>query len=316
MKSSFLVSRLPAAAAVLLVSAATACAELGVVATTADFGAIAGEIGGALIRVSVLAQPAEDVHFVAPKPSYIAKLARADMVIEGGAELEVGWLPPLLDGSRNARLARGRPGHVACAEGLELLEVPTVLDRAKGDIHAMENPHFMTDPVNARHAADQICAALCAVDPANAATYRERTAAFTARLAARMDEWQKRLAPFKGSRVVAFHNSWPYFARRFGLTIDLFLEPKPGIPPTPAHLAEIIARMKAEHIGAILVEPYQNRRTAEKVAADTGAAVVDFTQYPGGVKGAKGGYIELMDYLVGTLADALGRAAGSGGRQP
>ena len=291
-----------------LAMALSGSAELNVVATTADFGSIARDIGGDLVQVSVLAQPAEDVHFVAPKPSYIAKLSRADVLIEGGAELEIGWLPPLVEGSRNTKVASGQPGHVACAQGLALLEVPSVLDRAQGDIHAMGNPHFMTDPANAEHAAEQICAAFCTVDPQNAPAYRNGLSAFTNRLAEKLAGWEKQMAPFQGRGVVAFHNSWPYFANRFGLKIDLFLEPKPGIPPTPAHLADVMARMKAEQINVVLVEPYQNRKTAEKVAAETGAAIVDYTQYPGGVKGAEGGYFELMDYLVNTVATALSTA--------
>jgi len=124
-------------------------------------------------------------------------------------------------------------------------------------------------------------------------------------LESKTKEWEKLLAPFKGQRLVAYHNTWPYFARQFGLNIDLFLEPKPGIPPTPVHLAEVVSRMKAEHVRVILVEPYQNRRTAEAVAADTGAMVVDVAQFPGGVKGTDKGYIELMDYLVNSIAKAL-----------
>lgn len=281
---------------------------LSVVATTADLGAIAREIGGGHADVSVLAKPTEDPHFVDAKPSHITRLARADMLIEGGAELEAGWLPPLLDGARNPRLEAGRPGRVSCAEGLALRDVPPVLDRSRGDVHAMGNPHFMTDPLGGRHAAGRIAAAYAAVDPANATAYAERLRAFAARLDARMADWQRRLAPFRGRRVVAYHNSWPYFADRFGLRIDLFLEPKPGIPPTPAHLAEVVAAMKAEGIGAIIIEPYENRRTAEMVSAKTGAAIVEFAQYPGGVKGTESGYVELCDYLVNALAEALGRA--------
>jgi zinc/manganese transport system substrate-binding protein len=291
-------------------------AALNVVATTADLGAIAREIGADAVQVTVLAKPTEDVHFVDPKPSYVAKLSRADVLIEGGAELESGWLPPLLEGARNPKLAAGQPGRVACAEGLALLEVPTALDRSKGDLHAMGNPHFMTDPLNARHAAQRICAALSEVDREYAAAYRQRLDAFVKHLDDKLGLWQKQLEPFKGRRIVAFHNSWPYFARRFGLRIDLFLEPKPGIPPTPVHLAEVIATMKAEKVGVILLEPHQNRRTAETVSAKTGAAVLEFSQYPGGVKGTEAGYIELMDHLVSVLATAMRHEAGSKELQP
>lgn len=279
--------------------------KLYIVATTADFGAIARAIGGDLVEVSVLAKPTEDPHFVDAKPSYIAKLGRADVLIEGGAELESGWLPPLIDNSRNSKLESGKPGHVMCAEGLALLEVPVTLDRSRGDIHAMGNPHFMTDPVNAGRVAERIAAAFCAADPDHAAAYGQKRDAFTKRLAEKIAAWQKQMAPLKGKTVVAYHNSWPYFANRFGVKIDLFLEPKPGIPPTPANLKDVISRVKADHIGVIVVEPYQNRRTAEKVTAETGAVIVEFSQFPGGVKDTDAGYIELIDHLVNALATAL-----------
>ena len=293
------------ASVALLAPPMTVRAAMKVVATTPDLGTIASTIGGDLVHVDSLAKPTEDVHFVDPKPSYVVKLAHADMLIEGGAELEVGWLPPLLEGARNAKLDAGQPGRVACAEGLPLLEVPSALDRAKGDIHALGNPHFMVDPENGRYAAQRICAALCEIDPAHKQAYEERFQSFTNRLDQCIVVWRKTLSPFVGRRIVAFHNAWPYFARSFGLKIDLFLEPKPGIPPTPVHLEEVVNRMKAEKIGVILVEPFQNRKTAETVAGRTGAVLVDFTQYPGGVKGAGPDYIELMDYLVNTLAKAL-----------
>jgi len=299
----------------LCLQGAAAERKLSVVVTTPDFGAIAREIGGDRIEVAVLAQAAEDVHFVAPKPSYITKLSKADVLIEGGAELEIGWLPPLIEGARNTKIAAGQPGHVACAEGLTLLEVPTELDRSKGDIHAMGNPHYMTDPVNARHAAEKIAKALVVADPQNATLYQERLKAFSDRMDEKLAGWQKQLEPFRGRRVVAFHNSWPYFASRFGLKMDVFLEPKPGIPPSPAHLAEVVTTMKAENIRVIVVEPYQNRRTAEKVSAQSAASIVDFTQYPGGVKGTEAGYIELIDHLVTALATALSDSGGTGGNK-
>jgi zinc/manganese transport system substrate-binding protein len=285
--------------------------KLKVVATTPDFGAIARAIGSNRVEVTVFAQPAEDPHFVTPKPSYIAKLSRADVLIEGGAELELGWLPPLLDGARNPKLALGQPGHIACAEGLALLEVPHTADRSRGDIHAMGNPHYMTDPAFARHAAERISEAFSKVDGKSAAFYQANLAAFTNRLSIKLVEWQKVMEPHKGKRIVAYHNSWPYFTDRFGLKNDIFLEPKPGIPPSPAHLAEVVTTMKAENIGVIIDEPYQNRKTAETVADRTGATIVSFTQYPGGVKGTEAGYIELIDYLVNSLATALQKSGAS-----
>ena len=305
MKIKTIILKTALALAVFLGTSASGLAKLNVVATTSDLGSIAHEIGGDLVQVTVLAKPMEDVHFVDPKPSYVVKLAHADVLLEGGAELEIGWLPPLLEGARNPKLGSGQPGRVGCAEGLSLLEVPALLDRSQGDLHAAGNPHFLIDPVNARHAAERIYSAFSEVDPAHRAGYREGLETFTRRLDEKLPAWQKALAPFSGRRVVAFHNSWPYFAQRFGMKIDLFLEPKPGIPPTPAHLAEVIDRMKAEKIGVIIVEPFQNRKTAETVANRTGAVLIDVAQYPGGIKGTEAGYIELMDYLVNTLANAL-----------
>jgi ABC-type Zn uptake system ZnuABC Zn-binding protein ZnuA len=192
-----------------------------------------------------------------------------------------------------------------CNQGVQLLEVPSTLDRSKGDIHAAGNPHYMTDPMNARIVAQHLAAALTELDPKSAETYQANLKKFTDELDAKMAEWQKLLAPYKGQEIVAYHNSWPYFAERFGLKIDLFLEPKPGIPPTPAHLAEVIMKMKEDKVRVIIVDPYLNRRTAETVAAKTDAHIVEVTQFPGGVKGTEGGYIAMMDYLVKAIAAAL-----------
>jgi zinc/manganese transport system substrate-binding protein len=280
-------------------------AKLNVVATTADLASIAKAIGGDLIDLTILAKPTEDPHFVDAKPSLILKLNRADVVIEGGAELEIGWLPRLLDESRNVKLAAGAPGHVACAQGVPLKEIPSTLDRSKGDIHAAGNPHYVVDPANAKIVAHNIAEAFCALDDKSAAAYRANSQKFTDALDAKLVEWQKKLEPFKGQQVVAYHNSWLYFGERFGLNIDLFLEPKPGVPPTPRHLAEVILKMKQDKVHVILVDPYLDRRTAETVAAKTDATVVDVVQFPGGIKGTEGGYIALMDYLVNSVAKAL-----------
>jgi zinc/manganese transport system substrate-binding protein len=277
-----------------------------VVATTPDFGAIASAVGGSEVSVTTLAKPTEDPHFVDAKPSFILKLNRADALIEGGADLEIGWLPALLDQARNNKLAAGAPGRISCSQGVQLVEVPATLDRSKGDIHAAGNPHYLTDPYNAKIVATHIAEGFSNLDPKSAETYRNNLKRFNEQLDAKLNEWQSLMAPFKDQQIVAYHDSWPYFARRFNLKLDLFLEPKPGIPPTPVHLAEVILHMRSDHIRAILVEPYQNRKTAQTVAADTGAAVVDVAQFPGGVKGTEGGYIELMDYDVHAVAKALG----------
>jgi ABC-type Zn uptake system ZnuABC Zn-binding protein ZnuA len=197
------------------------------------------------------------------KPSFIVKLNRADALIEGGAELEIGWLPPLLTGARNAKLAAGGPGYILANDGVQMLDVPSVLDRSKGDIHAAGNPHFVVDPENAKIIARHLADAFCALDAKGCDGYRANLKQFTDTLDAKLVEWQKALAPFKGQQVVAYHNSWIYFGNRFGLKVEIYLEPKPGIPPTPAHLVEVVTQMKAQNTRVIIVDPYLNRRTAE-----------------------------------------------------
>jgi zinc/manganese transport system substrate-binding protein len=293
---------------ILILFAATALAKLNVVSTTPDIASIAKEIGGEHIDLTTLAKPTEDPHFVDAKPSFIVKLNHADVLLEGGAELEIGWLPALLDQSRNTKLAAGAPGHVSCAQGVQLLEIPSTLDRSKGDIHAAGNPHYLVDPGNAKIAAQHIADAFCALDSKSADAYRANLKKFTDALDAKIADWGKIMAPYKGQQIVAYHNSWLYFGKRFGLAIDLFLEPKPGVPPTPTHLAEVITKMRAENVHVIIVDPYLNRRTAETVASKTSATVVEVTQFPGGVKGTEGGYIQLLDYLVNSVARALAGA--------
>ncbi len=275
---------------------ATAGARLNIVATTPDLGALAHAIGGDAIDLTVLAKPTEDPHFVDAKPSFIVKLNHADALIDGGAELEAGWLTPLLEGSRNAKIAAGQPGRIAASEGIALLEVPSVLDRSLGDIHASGNPHYLTDPVNSRIVAAHLARVFAALDEKSAATYQANLTKFNTELEAKLAGWQKLLAPYQGRPIVTYHNYWIYFARRFGFPMELFLEPKPGIPPSPAHLAEVITKMKAGHLQLIAVQPYQNRKTAETVASRTNAVVVDWPSFPSG-KGTEG-YLEWIDVLV------------------
>src|SRR5436190_204379 len=254
----------------LILSAILACAfsaeaKLNVVATLPDFGAVAREIGGDKVAVTVLAKPTEDSHFVDARPSFVVQLRTADVLIEGGAELEVGWLPPLLQNARNEKIDNGKPGRVVASQGIRLLEVPATLSRAAGDVHASGNPHFMVDPIIAKAVAAHIAQAFAAIDAANAATYQANYKKFEATIDAKLQEWGAKMLPFKGANVVAYHDSWVYFAHRFGFTIDTFLEPKPGISPSPSHLAEVIARMKAQKSKAIIVEPFHNRKIADKV---------------------------------------------------
>jgi len=288
----------------VFLSAFSAQAKLNVVATLPDFGSIARDIGGDKVNVTVLAKPTEDPHFVDARPSFVVALRSADVLIDGGAELELGWLPPLLQNARNAKLDVGKPGRVQASQGIRLMNVPTNVTRAAGDVHALGNPHFAVDPIIAKAIAQHIAQSFAAVDPPNAATYDANYKKFEGAINAKLQQWGATMLPFKGQHVAAYHDSWPYFGHRFGLEIDIFLEPKPGIPPSPSHLAEVITQMKAQKIKAIIVEPYHDRKIAERVASATGARVVDFAQYPGALPGTDT-YVELIDALVSRLAAAL-----------
>jgi zinc/manganese transport system substrate-binding protein len=288
----------------LMASANIATAQIRVVATTPDLASIAREIGGNKVSVLALAKPTEDPHFVDAKPSHIVTLNRADVLIEGGAELELGWLPPLLESARNSKIAQGARGRVVASAGIRMLDVPTSFDRSKGDIHSLGNPHFLVDPDNAKIVAKNIADHFAAVDPKNAAAYRANLAAFTNNVDLKTIQWVRALAPFKGAKVVTYHKDFVYFARQFGLSIIDELEPKPGIAPSPAHLARVIGAMKTQGGKVLLVQPYQNRRTAETVARQTGAKVLMMPQQPGAVSGADT-YTQMMDNLVNTLAAGL-----------
>ncbi len=288
--------------------APTTVKRLNVVTTTPDLAALAREIGGDAVEVKTLAKPSEDPHFVDAKPSHIVTLNRADVLIEGGAELEIGWLPPLLESARNDRLAAGTPGLIVAGQGLKMLEVPTTLDRARGDVHALGNPHFVVDPVYAKIVAGNIAEHFAQVDPAQAAMFRANLSKFDAAIDAKMVEWQKAMAPHRGAKIVTYHNDFIYFAERFKLVVVETLEPKPGIAPSPAHLAKVIATMNAQKVQAILVQPYQDRKTAETVARQTGATVLDVSQQPGALKGTDT-YIALIDTLVRTVSTALAARA-------
>ena len=305
MKSNNLHRAATLALIAIAATGASAAAQLRVVATTPDLASIAREVGGGKVSVVALAKPTEDPHFVDAKPSHIVTLNRADALIEGGAELELGWLPPLLENSRNGKIAAGAPGRIVASEGIKMLEIPTSFDRSKGDVHSLGNPHFLIDPVNVKIIARNIAEHFSQIDPKNAAAYNGNLARFNTKLDAKFADWQKQLAPYRGARIVTYHKDFVYLAQRFGLNIVDELEAKPGIAPSPAHLAEVIGKMKSMNAKAILVQPFQNRKTAETVARQTGATVLDVPQQPGAGPNTDS-YFDMMDHLVATLAAGLG----------
>ena len=279
---------------------AAAADKLRVVATTADLGALARAVGGDAADVTTLARPTEDPHFVDAKPSYIRTLNQADALVEGGAALEAGWLPPLLEGARNARLAAGALGRIVASDGITLREVPSQLDRSMGDVHPFGNPHYLLDPLNAKTVATAIATHLCGVDHAHCDDYRARATRFGETIDRKLPEWQAALAPVRGAKLVTYHKSFDYLAARFGFDIIDTLEPKPGIPPSPTHLAELVPHMQAAKVRLILVEAYRERQTPALVAAKTNARVVVLPIMPAG----NDDYVKLIDDDVREIAKA------------
>jgi zinc/manganese transport system substrate-binding protein len=299
-------STLLAALAALSLSA-PASAQIRVVTTTPDLASLAQEIGGNAVEVTALAKPTEDPHFVDAKPSHIVTLNRADLLIEGGAELELGWLPALLQSVRNTKIAAGAPGRISASLGVKMLDVPTSFDRSRGDVHALGNPHFLLDPANVKLVVAQIAEHFTQVAPGAAAIFQANLARFNTALDAKTPQWQAQLAPYRGAKIVTYHSDFAYLARSYGLDVVAALEPKPGIAPSPAHIAEVIGTMKSSGAKVILVQPFQNRRTAETVARQTEAAVVMLPHQPG-VSPGTDGWFALMDHTISTLAAALGAA--------
>jgi zinc/manganese transport system substrate-binding protein len=305
MKTMKLYKRAALAVFTIAGTASIAAAQMKVVATTPDLASIAREIGGSAVNVTALAKPTEDPHFVDAKPSHVVTLNRADVLIEGGAELELGWLPPLLENSRNAKIGAGAPGRVVASQGIRLIEIPTSFDRSKGDIHSMGNPHFLVDPLNAKIVAGNIAQHFSQVDPKNAATYRSNLAKFNSTIDSKLADWQRLLAPYKGAKIITYHKDFGYLGNRFGLQIVENLEPKPGISPSPAHLAQVIGVMKSSGARVILVQPFQNRRTAETVARQAGGIVLDVSQQPDGRPNTPT-YFAMIDNIVKSIATSLG----------
>ncbi|MFI5180631.1 MAG: metal ABC transporter substrate-binding protein [Thermoanaerobaculia bacterium] len=287
-------------------SPARAARKLRVVTTLSDFASLADAVGGDRVEAISLAKGYQDPHFVEPKPSFILKLHDADVLIVAGLELEIGYLPPLLDQSRNDTIRPTGKGYLDASVGCEILEKPTgQLTRAMGDVHPYGNPHFWLDPNNGRTIARAIAAKLSSLDPDGKAVYEKNLAAFEARLTDAEARWSKILAPFAGAKVVTYHRSWPNFAKYFKLDVVGYLEPKPGIPPTPQHKLEIINLMLEQKVPVILMEVYFDRKDPDFVASKTGAKVVVIPPSVGGIPEAKD-YISLFDVDVGAIARALG----------
>jgi ABC-type Zn uptake system ZnuABC Zn-binding protein ZnuA len=279
--------------------------KLTVVTATTDLAALAQEVGGDKISVESIAKGYQDPHFVEAKPSFLLKLRQADLLIVVGLQLEIGWLPPLINQSGNARIQVGAPGYLDASQFAEILDIPTgTVTRAMGDVHPLGNPHYWLDPANGRRIAKGIAGKLGDLDPSNTAYYQERFQDFDKRLAAAEQKWDAEMKPFHGRKVVTYHNSFPNFAKHFGLNVIGYVEPRPGIPPTPSHTIELIGLMKRENCKVILVEPYFDLKTPQAIARDTGGTVVQYLPSVGGEKQVTN-YFELFDYDIGLLTKAF-----------
>ena len=289
----------------LFLSSSAEAKKLKVVTTLSDFASLAQTIGGDRVEAESIAKGYQDPHFVEPKPSFILKLHDADMIVVAGLELEIGYLPPLLDQARNEKIRPTGAGYLDASVGCDILDRPTgLVTRAMGDVHPYGNPHFWLDPNNGRVIARAIAAKLTALDPAGASDYAKNLVDFEAKLKAAETRWTARLAPFKGAKIVTYHSSWPNFAKAFSLDVVGFLEPKPGIPPTPQHKLEIINLMNAQKVPLILMEVYFDRKDPDFVASKTGATVIMIPPSVGGEPAAKD-YLALFDVDVEKIAAAL-----------
>jgi len=304
----FVLTALVAAAAVP--SARVAPATLRIVTTTQDLASLASEVGGDKVTVVALAKGYQDPHFVDAKPSFITEVARADVLIVVGRELEIGWLPPLINSSRNAKIQVGANGYLDASQNVKILELPTgQITRAMGDVHPLGNPHYWLDPDNGRQIAKSIRDKFSELQPADKAFFAQRYDAFDKRLADAQKKWDAQMAPYKGAKIVTYHRSWPNFMERFGLDVMGYVEPKPGIPPSPSHTIDLIGEMKRQGVKLIVVEPYFDLKTPQSIVNAIGGQVLVMAPSVGGVKEATD-YIQLFEYDVNLLAGALKQATG------
>src|SRR2546428_6196940 len=289
----------------LQVPPAEAAENINITTATSDFAALAQEVGGDRVEVESIARGYQDPHFVEAKPSFLLKLRKADLLVVVGLELEIGWLPPLINQSGNPRIQVGAPGYLDASQFAEILEKPTcVVTRAMGDVHPLGNPHYWLDPENGRRIAKGIAGKLGDLDPSNTAYYQERFQDFDKRLAAAEQKWDAEMKPYHGRKVVTYHNSFPNFAKHFSLNVIGYVEPRPGIPPTPSHTIELIGLMKRENCKVILVEPYFDLKTPKSIGSATGAKVVVYLPSVGGEKQVTN-YFQLFDYDIALLIKAF-----------
>src|SRR3984893_11633003 len=294
-------------AAALIAGTCPAASKLNVVTSTEDLAAIGREIGGDRIAIDSIAKGYQDPHFVEPKPSFLLKLQKADLLLIVGLQLEIGWLPPLITQSHNPRIQVGGSGYLDLSQFCQILEIPTgQVTRADGDVHPLGNPHYWLDPENGRRIAKALQDKLSQMRPDDSSYFAGREADFEKRLTEAEKRWDAAMAPYRGRKVITYHRSWPNFCERFGLVVVDYVEPKPGIPPSPSHTLEVINTMKRDGIKLILVEPYFDLRTPNSIAQAVGGQVVVLLPSVGGVKEVND-YFQLFDYDIKLLSGAFAK---------
>jgi len=291
--------------AALFVPSASAAKKLKVITTLTDLASLTQEVGGDKVDVEALAKGYQDPHFVEPKPSFLLKLRNADLLVLVGLDLEIGWLPPLITQSGNGKIQPAGSGYLDASQFAEILEIPQgKVTRAEGDVHPFGNPHYWLDPNNGRRIARGIATKLGEMDPADAAYFQQRYQDFEKRLAEAEKKWDAEMAPYHGRKIVTYHRSWPNFAKHFDLDVVNYIEPRPGIPPTPSHTLEVVNLMKRESVKIELIEPYFDLKTPNSIASMTNGKVVVMMPSVGG-KPEITDYFKLFDYDINVLKQAF-----------
>ena len=291
--------------ALLEPASARAAAKLKIMTATMDLASLAQEVGGDKVEVESIARGYQDPHFVDAKPSFLLKLKRADLLIVVGLELEIGWLPPLINQSTNPKIQVAAPGYLDASRFARILEIPTgQVTRAEGDVHPLGNPHYWLDPENGLRIAKGIADKLSEMRPEDAAYFAQRYADFEQRLKQADQRWLAEMKPYEWRKIVTYHRSWPNFAEHFHLNVVGYVEPRPGIPPSPQHTVELIQQMKRENVKVIVVEPYFDLKTPNSIARETGGQVLVLPPSVGGEKEITD-YFKLFDYDISKLKQAF-----------
>lgn len=278
--------------------------KIRVITTSTDLKSIAEFIGGDRVKVENITKGYQNPHIVDPKPSYMLKLNKADLFVKVGLDLEL-WAQLLEEGARNPRIRFGSPGYVDASIGVKLLEIPqTRIDRSLGDIHVFGNPHYWLDPLNGKIVAHNILEGLKRISPENTNYFEENNRLFDKELDTHLVKWLEKMKPYYGTNVIAYHKTWPNLAKRFGINIVDYVEPKPGISPSPAHIANLIKRMRIEDIKLIIKEPYYESKVPKFISSKTGARVLTLPTSVEGINGIKD-YFALFDYIIDKLVNAI-----------